>query len=144
MHRRIACLLLLAGCATGGKDDSSVESKAPVVILVSPLLGTTFSSLDSVPLELQLQDGDDALSSLTVAVLSDVQGLVANPQPDASGKVVADLSLVEGVHNLTIVVTDPGLAKGVAETTIRVWTGSQPSQPALRIEPVDAVTGDQL
>ena len=144
MHRRIACLLLLAGCATGGKDDSTAAPEAPVVILVSPLLGATFSSLDSVPLELQLQDGDDALSSLTVAVLSDVQGLVANPQPDASGKVVADLSLVEGVHNLSIVVTDPGLAKGVAETTVRVWTGSQPSQPALRIEPVYAVTGDQL
>lgn len=143
MRSALILLVVVAGCKKEVKD-SAPDNTAPEVSVTSPALGSTWALPETVRLEAEVSDAEDAPEDLTVTVLSSLQGVVADLRPSAEGAVVADLSLGAGTHRLTVTVADSEGRTASAENTIRVVAGSAPTQPAVALDPAEPVTGTDL
>jgi hypothetical protein len=137
-------LVLLIGCNASKDGDTNQNNTAPNVNILSPTLGSTYTTTDTIHLEAEISDSEDAASDLSIELLSNLDGPLESNAPTEAGLLSADLSLTAGTHTLTLIVTDTGGKASSDQTTFRVLSSSFPTQPAVQIQPLDAVTGDSL
>lgn len=137
---------LLFGCRsdTPTDDTALAGSGAPVITISAPAFGSSWSSGQAIPVQATFVDDIDSPGALTVTVSSDLDGLLAAPELGADGVLDTTITLDPGTHALTLSATDSGGHVGTAVATIRVVEGTYPTQPAIRIDPTDPVTGDAL
>lgn len=140
----LAPAALLTGCRSDNEDTARAGAQPPVITLTAPAFGSSWSSGSPIPVQATFSDDLDSPGALSVTISSDLDGLLAAPELGADGVLDTTVVLDAGTHALTLSATDSGGHTGTAVATIRVVEGTYPTQPALRIDPTDPVTGDAL
>ena len=106
-----------------------VEDMAPTVAFNAPMMGATFLTVDSVPVEVTVTDMEDAPGDLTVSVVSSLDGPIALSPVSPAGVTGAMTSLSAGSHTLTATVTDTA---GQIATATRMITVEVDEAPTAR------------
>ena len=130
-HRREAPLLLLALLAAC-TENALIPDEPPTARILSPEPGGTYYSDAPVHFRASFRDAEDSAAALAIAWRSDLDGaLPLDIALDDAGDAVAEWTLSEGDHHLSLTVTDTRGA--VAEDTISIAVGPPNSAPLCAI-----------
>lgn len=96
--------LLLAACADNGVQ---VYNTPPVISIVRPLDGTSFSPEELIEIEAVAEDSQDFPEELSLYWTSSIDGDLGEGSPDSNGEIYLALTeLTAGNHALTLTVVD--------------------------------------
>ncbi len=135
---RVALLLGLAGCTTGGQ--LKAYNNPPSVTISSPADGSEFDEGTTITFEALVSD-DSPDDELTVRWSGDVAGTFEGDHPVVGGIARFETANLEGGlnHTITIVVNDPGAEANQASVTVTVI--DRPDAPEIiLVRPLDGDT----
>ena len=120
--------LMFSACGDADKDQSVEEedvveesNESPVIELITPTDGDAFYLNLGVPISVQISDVEDEVMSLSLNIESDIEGQVESEWAiESDGLSTSTLSLVVGVHQLTVGVTDSNGATAEAMLSVEV------------------------
>ena len=116
-QQTLVCTILgiAVGC-TGGEKSITVTNRAPTVAFTSPANGAVFDEMSPVSIY-GTADDNGPLEDLTLQWSSSIDGILPDfDPPDADGNVeMHTASLSEGIHVITLQVTDMGALQGEVE-----------------------------
>ncbi|MFT4628331.1 MAG: hypothetical protein ACI8PZ_007026 [Myxococcota bacterium] len=131
---------------TGEADvtiDVGPDNTPPSCEILSPEDGTTQTYDAAVPFLALASDVDVEPTVLTIAVTSNVDGLLVEGAPDAEGGIDTTIRMTRGVHTLTLTVVDDAGAECRDSVTVDA-SNSAPTQPEVEISPEPATALDDL
>ena len=114
-----------------------VETNAPTAEILEPLSDAIYYSDQKVFFVGQVSDTEDAVDSLDIEWISDIDGsLTANIEVSSGGQASSAAYLSEGEHLITLAVTDSTDKREIDTTTIQV--GPPNSAPSCEITAPDS------
>ena len=120
--------LMLSACGDADKDQTVEEedvveefNESPIIELITPTDGEAFYLNLGVPISVQISDIEDEVTSLSLTIDSDIAGRVESEWDiESDGLSTSTLSLVVGIHQLTVVVTDSNGATAEAAVSVEI------------------------
>jgi hypothetical protein len=112
-------LTLLLACT----DDVGITKNytPPEITFVEPQDGASFAQGEAVTFRATVTDAQDDPTELAVTWSSDLDGLLGEGHPDASGStVVADATLAVGLHAITLVALDTEAGESAESIAIEI------------------------
>ncbi|MBO84305.1 MAG: hypothetical protein CL927_03010 [Deltaproteobacteria bacterium] len=108
-----------------GAWDSGItieDNLPPTVAITTPAAGTLLPADAAIVVEATIDDAEDGPGGLSVACESSRDGVlaVADPAVDADGRWRGTVALSEGVHELSVTVTDSGGLRTSASVSVEV------------------------
>ena len=116
-------LLVLDDDGNTGTAEAQIEvvdDAVPSVVVWSPTANDQFWTTDTIVCEGEVNDDFTAPADLALTWFSDIQGDVWTGGSDTSGYTSAGVTLIEGVHNLSLLAEDEDGLVGSDSVTIEV------------------------
>ncbi|MEQ1570221.1 MAG: MopE-related protein, partial [Myxococcota bacterium] len=122
MVRRAGWFAVLAGCSTDVVLDQE-KNVEPAAHIDAPASGTLFTTEDAVEFVGTVADGNGIDDLTNVVWTSSLDGVLSDPEasaPDPRGVTTASVALSEGIHAITLTVTDTAGLEAVDSITVTV------------------------
>jgi alpha-tubulin suppressor-like RCC1 family protein/rubredoxin len=124
---------------------SLVVGTPPTVDILLPVMADAFQAGDVISFKASASDAEDPATDLEIEWTSDIDGLLGTPSPASNGVAqFTSANLSQGVHTLTVTVTDTIGLYAQDMTFIEVGANSAPSIGSAFITPDPAYIGDTL
>ncbi len=125
-------------------EQDTVVNTAPTLTILEPKDGATITLGEAVTVTAQLNDAEDAATTLDVTCWVDAESnVVFSGKGTAEAKVtLIAAGIPAGAHTITCKVTDPGGLSGQA--TLAVYVNTAPGAPEVAITPAKPTTLDAL
>ena len=119
------------------------EGNAPQLTLLSPTDGDVVEYGSSVRFEATISDNEDTPQDITLAWVSDLDGVLENPIPNSNGEIEFNkANLSAGLHSITATATD---STGLVDSELfELRVNQLPVAPTVSISPSVIHTSDDI
>jgi len=141
--KKITTLIFIAILLFACNEDNEpqTELNPPTIIILSPIDDSTFDIGDEITFQANVNDIEDTESQLEISISSDIQGNLTTNLPITNNSIVYTTSnLVEGMHVITVSVTDSDNMQSTDEVTINI---SDLPEPVI-LNPITLQNGELL